>query len=85
MLTGAPAPLGVTSPLGFGSGAPVGVTGIPLGATELATPGVGGLLLSQLLTLYTTPVVYLYLDRFRVWVSSFRHTAGEAPSAMPAE
>ena len=28
---------------------------------------VGGLLLSQLLTLYTTPVVYLYLDRFRLW------------------
>jgi multidrug efflux pump len=29
---------------------------------------VGGLLVSQLLTLYTTPVVYLYLDRFRWWV-----------------
>jgi len=29
---------------------------------------VGGLLLSQILTLYTTPVVYLYLDRFRVWL-----------------
>jgi multidrug efflux pump len=28
---------------------------------------VGGLLFSQLLTLYTTPVVYLYLDRFRLW------------------
>jgi multidrug efflux pump len=28
---------------------------------------VGGLLLSQLLTLYTTPVVYVYLDRFRLW------------------
>jgi multidrug efflux pump len=28
---------------------------------------VGGLLVSQLLTLYTTPVVYLYLDRFRLW------------------
>ena len=30
---------------------------------------VGGLLVSQLLTLYTTPIVYLYLDRFRVWGS----------------
>ena len=30
---------------------------------------VGGLLFSQMLTLYTTPVVYLYLDRFRAWVS----------------
>ena len=29
---------------------------------------VGGLVLSQLLTLYTTPVVYLYLDRFRLWL-----------------
>src|SRR6185437_8439761 len=30
---------------------------------------VGGLMFSQLLTLYTTPVVYLYLDRFRAWLS----------------
>ena len=29
---------------------------------------VGGLIVSQMLTLYTTPVVYLYLDRFRLWV-----------------
>jgi multidrug efflux pump len=27
----------------------------------------GGLILSQILTLYTTPVVYLYLDRARLW------------------
>ena len=31
---------------------------------------VGGLLVSQVLTLYTTPVVYLYLDRFRIWMSA---------------
>jgi multidrug efflux pump len=32
---------------------------------------VGGLVLSQILTLYTTPVVYLYMDRFGVWTSGF--------------
>ncbi|MFZ1546634.1 MAG: efflux RND transporter permease subunit, partial [Candidatus Nitrotoga sp.] len=30
----------------------------------------GGLIMSQLLTLYTTPVVYLYLDRFNIWARS---------------
>jgi multidrug efflux pump len=30
---------------------------------------VGGLMISQMLTLYTTPVVYIYMDRFRAWVS----------------
>ena len=29
---------------------------------------VGGLMVSQLLTLYTTPVVYLYLDRLSLWI-----------------
>jgi multidrug efflux pump len=33
---------------------------------------VGGLILSQMLTLYTTPVVYLYLDRFSLWVRDIR-------------
>ncbi|KWV54103.1 nodulation protein [Bradyrhizobium macuxiense] len=32
----------------------------------------GGLILSQILTLYTTPVVYLYLDRARLWTSRRR-------------
>ena len=33
---------------------------------------VGGLIFSQLLTLYTTPVVYLYLDRLRLWINAQR-------------
>ena len=37
---------------------------------------VGGLLFSQMLTLYTTPVMYLYLDRLRSrWVSLRRKRA----------
>jgi multidrug efflux pump len=33
---------------------------------------VGGLIFSQVLTLYTTPVVYLYLDSFRLWSARLR-------------
>ena len=33
---------------------------------------VGGLLLSQFLTLYTTPVIYLYLDRLSDWMRGVR-------------
>ncbi len=33
---------------------------------------VGGLILSQVLTLYSTPVIYLYMDRFRLWSQRLR-------------
>ena len=45
--------------IGFGAGSEMRR---PLGISI-----VGGLLVSQLLTLYTTPVVYLYMERFRLW------------------
>ncbi len=40
---------------------------------------VGGLILSQVLTLYSTPVIYLYMDRFRLWGQRLR--GGAAPLA----
>jgi multidrug efflux pump len=50
----------------------------PLGVTI-----VGGLIFSQMLTLYTTPVVYLYMDRLRTWFKRgwTRRRAGSAPDA----
>jgi multidrug efflux pump len=43
---------------------------------------VGGLILSQLLTLFTTPVVYLYLDSFRLWMRRrFRRRSGLVPAS----
>jgi multidrug efflux pump len=51
---------------------------------------VGGLIVSQVLTLYTTPVMYLYLDRFGVWSSELwarlypdKHHGGAAAPAEP--
>ena len=38
---------------------------------------VGGLIFSQMLTLYTTPVVYLYLDRFSLWIAGRRSSHRE--------
>ncbi len=43
---------------------------------------VGGLIVSQLLTLYTTPVVYLYLDRFRLWCLRLRPGASPQPQSQ---
>jgi len=79
-------PIMMTTMAALLGGLPLAV-GVGVGA-ELRRPLgitiVGGLLLSQLLTLYTTPVVYLYLDRFSLWFHRlrerrFREAAG-APS-----
>ncbi|MCE7950488.1 MAG: multidrug efflux RND transporter permease subunit [Xanthomonadales bacterium PRO7] len=64
--------------LGFGEGSEMRR---PLGISIL-----GGLLVSQVLTLYTTPVVYLYMDRFRLWCKRqwariYHAPPGSAPAA----
>jgi len=67
-------------PLAFGTG-----TGSelrrPLGITI-----VGGLIVSQLLTLYTTPVIYLVLDEIRLWVKkkTTRYTPSHAGGPVPS-
>jgi multidrug efflux pump subunit AcrB len=59
------------------------LSGLPLmlengAGSELRKPlgfaMVGGLLLSQVLTLYTTPVIYLYLDRLQHWLAPDRRS-----------
>ena len=66
---------GVPLMLGTGTGSEIRQ---PLGYTI-----VGGLILSQLLTLYTTPVVYLYLDRANSWIARLRGQG--ATELAPAE
>jgi HAE1 family hydrophobic/amphiphilic exporter-1 len=64
-----------TLPIAFGSG---------MGADSRRPLGLcvtGGLLLSQALTLYITPVIYVYLDRFQSKLSLF----GKKPTPEPAE
>jgi len=69
---------GVPLMLGTGSGSELRQ---PLGYAM-----VGGLALSQLLTLFTTPVIYLYLDRVQTWLSGKpRHTSeDEVPQLAEA-
>jgi len=69
---------GIPIALGTGNGAELRR---PLGIAI-----VGGLLFSQMLTLYTTPVVYLYMDRLRALLSGGKALrAIEAPSAAPGD
>jgi HAE1 family hydrophobic/amphiphilic exporter-1 len=62
---------GVPLMLGTGTGAEIRQ---PLGYAM-----VGGLAVSQALTLFTTPVIYLYLDRFANWVSKFASDPASSP------
>jgi HAE1 family hydrophobic/amphiphilic exporter-1 len=71
---------GVPLMLGHGTGSEIRQ---PLGYAI-----VGGLIVSQALTLFTTPVIYLYLDQLSDWVSIWRSAAPEraapaAPAAVP--
>jgi len=69
---------GVPLMLGTGSGSELRQ---PLGYAM-----VGGLILSQILTLFTTPVVYLYLDRLQSWlVGDRRHAETSDARAIAAE
>jgi multidrug efflux pump len=70
MMTTMAAALGAI-PLALGSG-----DGAEL-RTPLGISIVGGLAVSQLLTLYTTPAIYIYLDRFRLWTRRLFHLGEE--------
>ena len=59
--------------LGFGAGAEARR---PLGLAV-----VGGLLVSQLLTLYITPVYYVYIENARLWLANRRRVPGDAAHA----
>jgi multidrug efflux pump subunit AcrB len=63
---------GVPLAVGGGTGAELRR---PLGITI-----VGGLIVSQMLTLFTTPVIYLYLDRFRLWSYGVLHKRKRGPA-----
>ncbi len=76
MMTTAAAMLGAL-PLALGTGVGAEIRR-PLGIAI-----VGGLIVSQALTLYTTPVVYLYMDHFKDWV--VRHLPGGRRKAIAEE
>jgi multidrug efflux pump len=53
----------------------------PLGITLI-----GGLVVSQMLTLFTTPIVYIYMDRLQSWLQGVRkHGHAPAPAAAQAD
>ena len=67
---------GVPLMLGHGTGAEIRQ---PLGYAM-----VGGLIVSQALTLFTTPVVYLYLDNLNNWFSTWGRSGDDEGDEAPA-
>jgi HAE1 family hydrophobic/amphiphilic exporter-1 len=61
--------------IGFGAG---GSARMPLGISV-----VGGLLLSQILTLYITPVIYLYFERLQTWVNKRKQLEVPESASQP--
>jgi HAE1 family hydrophobic/amphiphilic exporter-1 len=61
--------------IGFGAG---GSARMPLGISV-----VGGLLLSQILTLYITPVIYLYFERLQTWVNKRKQPEVPESASQP--
>jgi multidrug efflux pump len=58
---------------------------VPLAISELRRPLgisiIGGLIVSQVLTLYTTPVIYLFMDTMRLKLAGNRHAEARRPDA----
>ena len=66
-------PLALGSGMGYEFRRPLGITVI------------GGLAVSQMLTLYTTPVIYLQLDRLRLWIERHRRASRRQTAAAPTQ
>src|SRR3984893_4844194 len=82
-------PLGTTSPLGIGAAATVGALGLPLGATELSTPGVSpmtsGSSASSAMTMTTPSVCSSTMGAMQTAASGVGNSTSATPGSLPGE